>query len=660
VSSSHASAPGGERSVGRRTRQRTAGPFDLGAATVAIVAGTVAFSVYATTLLPGVDLGDTGGFQAAVLWPETSARRAYPLYYALAQPFVRTISAVDPARGLNLFSALTAAVAVALLSYAAASVARSAIAGAGAALLLAFSYTFWSQAIIAEVYALHLALVAACLIALHTYAARRTTPRLVTFFLLFAAAFGNHLAMLLLLPPFALFLLMVQDRPRDLFSRRNVALAAAAAACGACLYLPNLLSVWTAIDAPASAGDRLAAFWFDTTKADWRESLVGGVAAAEMPNRLAMWAWDARQQFGALGIFLGLVGLVRLWTLERPWAVLVLVAYGVSTAFALTYNVGDTHVFFLPGHLFVAFAAAAALAPPLTTRGRVLAGPVLAVALVLYAGWRGWDTWPRVDRSADRRGEALIARVTAGIDERQAVLLSALDWQSENALLYAARWQRRDLAWTRLADVMLHLPFFVRDNHSITRDVVLTSEAARQVVASFGPHFPLFEDPVPPAPPLSASIAGIAPGTPYVMTLLSPHNEPFDAVDVDRGLAALTGGREGRAGGRYEVWAGLAGDPPVLHRVEDRPFRETVSILGDSFAIHLDAWLPFDTFRRGGFGRVLHGRTPILTIERGVSLVWLSSNGLSRTVYAAGLYAPKPRFRIPASLPREAFAALRP
>ena len=58
---------------------------------VAFVVATITFSVYARTLLPGVDLGDTGGFQAAVLWPETSARQAYPLYYGLARPSVQAI-----------------------------------------------------------------------------------------------------------------------------------------------------------------------------------------------------------------------------------------------------------------------------------------------------------------------------------------------------------------------------------------------------------------------------------------------------------------------------------------------------------------------------------------------------------------------------------------
>ena len=58
----------------------------------ACLVATIAFWAYTRTLLPGVDLGDTGGFQAAVLWPEVSARRAYPLYYTLATPFVHAVS----------------------------------------------------------------------------------------------------------------------------------------------------------------------------------------------------------------------------------------------------------------------------------------------------------------------------------------------------------------------------------------------------------------------------------------------------------------------------------------------------------------------------------------------------------------------------------------
>src|SRR3954469_2355425 len=125
----------------------------------AVVVATIAFWAYTATLLPGVDLGDTGGFQAAVPWPAVSARQAYPLYYSLAKPFVAAVGGDHPARALNLFSAVWGAVAVGLLTMLVAEVSASILAGIVAGLLLAVSYTFWTQSIIAEVYTLHLTLV---------------------------------------------------------------------------------------------------------------------------------------------------------------------------------------------------------------------------------------------------------------------------------------------------------------------------------------------------------------------------------------------------------------------------------------------------------------------------------------------------------------------
>ena len=60
----------------------------------------------------------------------------------------------------------------------------------------------------------------------------------------------------------------------------------------------------------------------------------------------------------------------------------------------------------------------------------------------------------------------------------------------------------------------------------------------------------------------------------------------------------------------------------------------------------MESWLPDDTFRRAGFGQVLLGHHRLLIVERGVSVVWLGISGEARTAYAAGLYAPQPRFRI--------------
>jgi hypothetical protein len=632
----------------------------LRAATAACIVGTLAFAVYARTLLPGADLGDTGGFQAAVLWPETSARRAYPLYYLLAEPFVAALTPGVPARGLNLFSALTAGMAVGVLVYIASTVTRSVFAGAAAGVLLAFAYTFWTQAVIAEVYALHLLLVGACVVALHAYSRRPSKRRMGAFFAIYALSFGNHLGMILWFVPFAAFLLTSHPRPRELLRADAIGMAAAIAAGGALLYLPNLVWTWTSLDAPADWGSRLAMFWFDTTKADWRAEAVLAVRPDAAADRLAMWWWDMRQQFGLPGTIAAAVGAARLWWIARPWAVLSWLAYAISTLFALTYNVGDPHVFFLPGHYLTAFAAAAALAPWGSDRMAVphptplprAAQSALCLVLLVYGAWRGWQTYPVADRHLDRRADVLSARLATGVNESHAVLLSRLNWEPENVLLYSARYERPALAWTRLAPVLPHLPYFIRDNMAIGREIVLTRGAAADIISAFGSAFPVVRDDLPPAPSLLETVSQIRPGAPYVLTRLDPvDGETLDEEDFNAVLRALTGSAP-RAAARYQVWAGQRGDAPVLHQASDRPFRARARILGDDFTVRLDSWLPFDTFRRGGFGHVLRERERLLFVERGVSLLSFRPDGAPLTAYAANHYAPSPRFRIAPPAPQ--------
>jgi len=633
----------------------------------AAVVATIAFAAYSRTLLPGVDVGDTAGFQAAVLWPATSARQAYPLYYNIAKPFVASVSASNPARGVNLFSAVWGAAAVALLCWMASAITASTTAGIGAALLLAFSYTFWSQAIIAEVYTFHLALVGACLVALAGVARRPTRLRLAAFFAIYALSFGNHLSMILLLVPFTLFLLQVHPTPRALFRGDVIAIAFAIAIAGALQYIPNVLAVGDGFAVPAALRERFLDFWFDATKADWRATMVLGVPTSLILDRVAMTVWDARQQFGIGGLALALVGAVRIWHLSRPWAILVWSADAISTAFAFSYNVGDTHVFFLPSHYFTAILAGVGIA---SFQGRLKAAPrgvgsafrrTLPLLLIVYAAWRAWDTWPAVDRHADRRAGQLIARLTTGLNDQQSVLISQMDWQSENALLYASRWERRDLAWTRLSQVLLHFPFFVADNQAIGRDVVLTADAAAAVVSTYGARFPLVRDEQVLAATLTQMVQSIPRGSIYVLCLLTPSREiAFDEDEFKAAVTTLAGGhtvpglshgpRNPSGPPTYELWAGVAGDEPARYVPSRRPFRTTVSVLDETFTARMDSWLSMDTFRRAGFGHILHRRDHALIVERGVSLLWLPPRGSPRTAYAAGLYAPQPRFRIPTGI----------
>ncbi len=444
-------------------------------------------------------------------------------------------------------------------------------------------------------------------------------------------------------------------------------------------------------DAPSTWSDRIAAFWFDTTKADWREQMVLGIGADQTFDRLAMWWFDARQQFGIAGVGLALVGAVRLWRLSRPWGIVVVTAFAISTLFALTYNVGDSHVFFLPAHYLAALCAGVAVAaggsraplkasfdsqPPTPNSQRDVRGTGISLGVgswklgvdknlariglaclaILYCGWRGWSTWPVVDRRDDRRGEQLITRLTLGINDPDALLVSNMNWQLENVLLYVARHRRPDLTWTRLGEVLPHFPFLVEDQREIAREVVLTADAAADVVSAYGPLLALVEDTTFRVLPLSAEVARIPAGVPYVMAVLTPpREEHLDEDDLASALSRLTRNRTPmRAPAAFELIAGITGEKPSVYRTSDRPFRMSFSILDEPFTVRMDSWLPSDTFRRPGFGHVLRGREHVQILERGVNLVWVGRDGRAAPpLYAASLFAPKPRYRILTAAPAE-------
>ena len=189
----------------------------------------LAFALYHATLLPGLDFGDTPSFQVmggeAVITP----RDGYPLYFGVGSLFVRLTG--DRAHGLNLASAVEGALASGVIVLVATEFAGSLMAGVAAALLFAGSYTFWSQSVITEVYALHALMVALSLWLLLRWERRPTLPRLACFFAVYALGFGDHLSMVLLLPGYTLFLLASAPGGwRSLFTPRIVAMACAFAA----------------------------------------------------------------------------------------------------------------------------------------------------------------------------------------------------------------------------------------------------------------------------------------------------------------------------------------------------------------------------------------------------------------------------------------------
>ena len=140
---------------------------------LALLAGSVAAVVYYLGSAPGVLFGDGGELQFAAWTAGLPHPTGYPLYMTLGWAWSHLLDAAglaSPARAMTLLSVLFAALAVGLtyllartligLGLPQVSPVLQRLAALLAALTFAFTPTFWSQAVVTEVYTLNAAFMA--------------------------------------------------------------------------------------------------------------------------------------------------------------------------------------------------------------------------------------------------------------------------------------------------------------------------------------------------------------------------------------------------------------------------------------------------------------------------------------------------------------------
>ncbi|MGB0389467.1 MAG: protein O-mannosyl-transferase family, partial [Ardenticatenaceae bacterium] len=130
---------------------------------LAILVGVLALALYVYTLAPSVIsiADDTLEFQLVAQRGAIPHQTGYPLYALLLTLIARILPIGEVAFRANLLSALAASAAVALTYLVGRKMGMWRVAAFFSAALLATAPTFWAHATVAEVYALHFALVAA-------------------------------------------------------------------------------------------------------------------------------------------------------------------------------------------------------------------------------------------------------------------------------------------------------------------------------------------------------------------------------------------------------------------------------------------------------------------------------------------------------------------
>jgi hypothetical protein len=305
--------------------------------------------VYLLTLAPGPLGGDAGEFQTAARVWGLSHPTGYPLYMLLLKVWA-LLPIGSVAYRTNLLAAVLAAAATGLFYLLLQLITRQRLGAVVGALVLAFSPLFWSQAVIADKYALNALLITGVLGAAVYWGQAPDRRCLCLLALAYGLSLAHHRTMILFAPGLALYVLWLD---RGVWRARRNWLALLFFALPLVLYA--YLPLTRAFGRPLSN-------WWPSSVADWFAYLTASghlgesqTAVAPLAERLAFYGRTLVDQFTPWGLLLSLAGWLWLLWRQRPLFVLLLVSFALEAATSMAYYADPRNqAFFLPSFLIVA------------------------------------------------------------------------------------------------------------------------------------------------------------------------------------------------------------------------------------------------------------------------------------------------------------------
>ncbi len=363
-------------------------------------------SVYVSNLCHSLWLMDSGEFvfHASVLGiPHPTG---YPLYIQLGK-FMILLPGLDAPLAMNLFSAVMASLTVAFLYRVIYMLERETLASATAALLFAFSFTFWWQAEIAEVYTLHTFFLVWMIYLLFRV---RETGDLRAFLLLsfvLGLSFTHHMSTLLIVPAILYFVWVY--RRSDVLSLRIIVPAFILFLVGLSVYLfiPMRAGLPPPFNYPklhgVDAGELTGLFWLVTGRIVKADMFQYGMAELDKP--ITYYLVVMARDFIYVGIPIGIYGGMVQYKRDLRIFVTFLLAFLAYVVFFVNYGVVDQYVFFIPSFLIWSVWIGAGLSDlsrkvfslretgwkGITLIGSLSASMVLLVAFSLSTDYRQHD-----------------------------------------------------------------------------------------------------------------------------------------------------------------------------------------------------------------------------------------------------------------------------
>lgn len=389
-----------------------------------------AFALYVWTLAPGVlyyerpSLMDSAMLQVHVQTLGITHPTGYPTYLMVSHLFTY-LPFGDVAYRVNLASAVYAAFAALLVYVAAWLATRRVVAAVVGSLAVAVGPTYWSMAVVAEVYTLNALLVLAPIATLLLWRGSRRDRYLQLTAFLMGLALTNHLTSGLVIPAGLVFVVLVDRRKLADFGLVLKGAGLFLLALMPYVYLPIRGSAVL----PMREND-------PTTPARFLELVTGsqlsssyfGVSPGVLPGRVIFYGSQLLAEFGPFLLAISLLGAFIVVRKDRPLAALTGVLYLGWLVHSLGYDIYDVHLYFIPTYLMIGLWTALGAHFLLgklghsTHRGNVVLAGVFVGLLLLSPIATAVINYGDIDRSEDREGHRTIDTVTENVESGATVL----------------------------------------------------------------------------------------------------------------------------------------------------------------------------------------------------------------------------------------------
>ncbi len=374
---------------------------------------------YTATLLPGIGVGDAAKFQYLGEILGIPHPTGYPLYLVLNNVFVNLFPLGTLAYKANLLSSIFAVAACTVFFRLLLHLGLGRIGALALALSLGLSRVLWSQAVIAEVYTLHLLLMVSVVYALIRWHGGEERAFYVATGL-YALAFGNHLTSITLLPAF-IYITLATD-PRVFIQPRKVGWVVGVVLLGALQYS----YLYWRLDAEFFYAELFTGRSFENlrdylTGGNFKEAMFAYTPFQLWSERLPLALTTLTRSFPLIGLSALGVAAIGTKSDERLHIINFVLIYFLShTYYAMNYDIPDIEVYFIPSVMALAVLAGLGLSELQGASAR--AALLLLVPLgLLFMNWR------EVDKSYLTGREEMVEAVIGAVREDAIIVTSGYD-----------------------------------------------------------------------------------------------------------------------------------------------------------------------------------------------------------------------------------------